>query len=286
MEPVSEYARRRPAPALRPYVGAYSGYRDAGVGPARHRGLPSPTLTMIITLDDPLVVAAHPDPRIPPGRYTTLVGGLHTVPAIITHDGYQSGIQVSLSPLGARALLGLPAGELAGTDLDAADVLGPFARELRERVRAAATWADRFDVLDRLLLPRMYDRDAPPPEVVRAWQQLLATDGDIPAAALADDVGWSGRYLSRRFAEEIGLAPKAAARVIRFDQARRRLQHAAGTGRDLNLAALAAACGYYDQAHLARAFVEFAGCPPSRWVREEFRNVQAAAQLALPDSVA
>src|SRR3954471_17117041 len=214
MEPVSEYERRRPAPALRPYVGAYSGYRDAGVGPARHRGLPSPYLTVIITLDDPLVVAAHPDPRTPPGRYTTLVGGLHTVPAIITHDGYQSGVQLSLSPLGARALLGLPAGELAGADVDAADLLGPFARELHDRVRAAPTWADRFDVLDRLLLSRVSDPVAPPPEVVRAWQRLLAGGGDIPAAVLARDVGWSGRYLSRRFAIEIGLGPKAAGRVV------------------------------------------------------------------------
>jgi AraC-like DNA-binding protein len=132
----------------------------------------------------------------------------------------------------------------------------------------------------------MYERPEPPPEVVRAWHRLLLTDGDIPAAALARDVGWSGRYLSRRFAVEIGLAPKVAARIVRFDRARRRLQHAVGTGRDLNLAALAAECGYYDQAHLARAFTDFAGCPPGRWVREEFRNVQAAAALALPESVA
>ena len=39
-------------------------------------------------------------------------------------------------------------------------------------------------------------------------------------------------------------------------------------------------CGYFDQAHLAREFRALAGCPPSQWLAEEFRNVQAGAWLA------
>jgi len=62
--------------------------------------LRSPYLTLIFTLDDPLQVIEHPDPAQPPERYRTLVGGLHTRPALITHDGAQSGVQLSLDPLG------------------------------------------------------------------------------------------------------------------------------------------------------------------------------------------
>ena len=116
---VDEHCRRRPAGPLRPYVAWYTGYRQRGVPPARHRGLPSPFLTLIFTLDEPLVILAHPDPRQPPGDFGALLGGLHSAPALITHDGAQSGIQVALRPLGARALLGLPAGELAGIDVPA-----------------------------------------------------------------------------------------------------------------------------------------------------------------------
>ena len=121
---VNEYVRARPAPGLRPYVEYYSGYRQRGVGPAQHRGLPSPYLTLILTLDEPLVISAHPDRRQPPGRYDALIGGLHLAPALITHDGRQSGVQVAVHPLGARALFGLPAGELAGGDYHLGDVLG------------------------------------------------------------------------------------------------------------------------------------------------------------------
>jgi len=152
---VSESARYRPPAALRPLVAWYSGYREAGVPPARHRGLPSPYLTLIITLDDPLVVAAHPDPSQPASRHGVLVGGLHTVPALVTHEGRQSGIQLQVTPLGARALLGLPAGEMAGLDLEADDVLGSFAAELREAPRIGR----RADIDQRLDASRFQEID-------------------------------------------------------------------------------------------------------------------------------
>src|SRR5215472_14728282 len=147
---IDEYASWVPGPELRPFVAWATGYRQAGVPPQRHRGLPSPWLTLIVTLDDPLVIESHPDPRQPGAAYDTLLGGLHTSPALITHDGRQSGVQLGLTPLGARRLAGLPAGELAQTDLAATDVLGGFAAELRERVAAERAWDRRFAVIGSL----------------------------------------------------------------------------------------------------------------------------------------
>jgi len=95
----------------------------------------------------------------------------------------------------------------------------------------------------------------------------------VRVSALAAGTGWSDRHLTSRFRAEIGLTPKAAARVIRFDRAKRLLIRCADTG--TRLADLAVACGYFDQAHLAREFRALAGCPPSQWLAEEFRNVQA-----------
>jgi len=289
-EPVDEHCRYVPAEPLRRYVAWYTGYRQRGVPPARHRGLPSPYLTLIFTLDEPLTIEAHPDPRQPPGEFGTLLGGLHSVPALIRHAGAQSGIQVTLRPLGARALLGLPAGELAGLDMPAEAVLGGVCAELRERVRAAAGWPERFAVLDEILLrraaasyhPATAGPAAASPEVSWAWHELLREGGTVRVAELAAGTGWSGRHLTGRFRAEIGLTPKAAARVIRFDRARKLLVRkltGATAGAGYLLADLAADCGYFDQAHLAREFRALAGCPPSQWLAEEFRNVQAGNWL-------
>src|SRR6476659_8572985 len=280
---VDEHHRGIPAEPLRPYVAVYTGYRQRGVPPARHRGLPSPYLTMIFTLDEPLTIVAHPDPRQPPCEYGALLGGLHSVPALITHAGAQSGIQVALRPLGARALLGLPAGELAELDLPAEAVLGGVCAELRDRVRAAAGWPERFAVLDEILLRRAglsWAADAAvAPEVSWAWHELLREGGATRVSELAAGTGWSERHLTSRFRAEIGLAPKAAARVVRFDRARKLLVRKLTAGGGYLLADLAADCGYFDQAHLAREFRALAGCPPSQWLAEEFRNVQAGNWL-------
>jgi AraC-like DNA-binding protein len=265
---VDEYVWARPSAALRPYVGLISGYRQRGVAAGVHRGLPSPYLTLILTLDEPLLVTVHPDPRQPAGSYDALIGGLHVTPALITHPGRQSGVQVSVDPLGCRALFGRPAGELAGLDLDASAVLGAaVVDEIRSRMHAARDWPARFAVVETALLRRLHDGRAARPEVAYAYRRLVA--GGTTIRAVADEIGWSGRYLTDRFRAEVGLRPKQAARVARFDRARRALRP---TGR---LADIAAGHGFADQSHLVREFQAFAGCPPSRWLADEFGFVQA-----------
>jgi AraC-like DNA-binding protein len=269
---VEEWAFSGPSAALRHHVAGYHGYRQAGLPPARHRGLPSPHLTLILTLDEPLTVARHPDADQPGGNYESLLGGLHTAPALITHEGAQSGVQVALSALGARRLLGAPAGELASLDVPADAVLGSLVEEAHDRLRAAPSWPERFAALDRLLAARLRaGREAEAPAAaVEAWRLLRRSGGRIGVRELARETGWSERHLGEVMRRETGLSPKQAARVIRFDRARRLLQ----ARPEVRLADLAAGCGYADESHLDREFRSLAGAPPRRWLAEEFRNVQ------------
>ncbi|WP_029434251.1 helix-turn-helix domain-containing protein [Blastococcus sp. URHD0036] len=270
----SEFVVHRPTGPLRGLVADAVGYRQSGLEPGVHRGLPSPTLTFIVTLDDPLEIAAHADPAQLPGRYEAMVGGLHTSPALIAHPGRQAGLQLGLTPLGARRLLGVPAGELASLDCPLDDVLGPVARELVDRVRAAATWPDRFAALEDVLTRAARPGPAPAAEVAEAWRLTLASGGRLRVAELARGLGWSERHLTARFRAETGLGPKEAARVVRFDRARRALSQRVASGAAPDLAGLAAAAGFADQSHLTRDWRAFAGLAPLRWLEAEFGFVQ------------
>jgi AraC-like DNA-binding protein len=275
-----------PAGALRGHV-AYHGYDLRGGPPGTHRGLPSPYLTLIVTFGRPLTM------RTPDGGVVdraVALGGLHTTPETIVHDGRQSGVHVVLDPLAARALLGRPAAEIAGVTVDGDDVLGAVARELAERVDAAAGWNARFAALDDVLL-RVLGAASPAraagrpvaPEVRHAWRRVVGSGGAVPVHALADEVGWSERHLGQRFRSEVGVGPKAAGRMARFDRARRRLAARAVAGAPLGLADIAAEGGYADQAHLSREFGALAGCSPTRWLAEEIGNVQDATALPAED---
>lgn len=271
MEDRADHRVGTPSPGLRGRV-AYHGYAMDGLPPGTHRGLPSPYLTLIVTIGEPLVMRA-PDGSL--SRRDTVIGGLHTAPVEIVHPGRQSGVHVALHPLAARRLLGVPTAELTG-DAEAVDVLGAAAREMHERIGEAPDWAGRFAALDAVLSRRLGADDPPPaPELARAWRSLVGRD---PASvrAVADDVGWSDRHLGARFRAEFGVTPKVAARMARFDRARRVIASRALTGVPLGLADVAAEGGFADQAHLTREFRSLAGVSPTRWLAEEVGIVQDA----------
>jgi AraC-like DNA-binding protein len=270
-EPIFDATIAPAAPQLRPYIENYVGYRMEGFSAGVHRGLPGRHLIFIISLGDPVELIDHPGSPFGPASYQAFASGFHAGPAMIAHDGNQFGVSLDLTPLGARAVLGLPASELASQVVDLDDLMGRPAVELVDRVVAAESWPERFAVLDEVLTRVVTEPKTPPTEVGWAWQQLLATRGATSVSELADEVGWSRRHLSERFRQETGLTPKVAGRVFRFDRSKALLRQPDPP----SLAEVAARCGYYDQPHLNRDWHEMAGCTPLTWLaEEEFPSVQ------------
>ncbi|MFE6717859.1 helix-turn-helix domain-containing protein [Streptomyces albidoflavus] len=258
----------RPAPALRQYVDSYVGFDLRGLPAGVHCGPPGRALTTVISLADPLEVAAGVDDGSPVTRFGSVAGGLMCRSVAIHHDGRQQGVQVALTPLGARAVYGVPAAELARRLVPLDELLGALAVELSDRLRSATTWAARFAVLDELLL-RAVGRGGHEhrvrPEVAEAWRRLVAARGGVQVGALAAELGWSRRYLGERFRGEVGLSPKTFARVLRFAHA-----HELAAAEDpLPWGEVAAVSGYADQAHLVRDWREFTGRSPRAWRRGE-----------------
>ncbi|WP_410787693.1 helix-turn-helix domain-containing protein [Kribbella sp. C-35] len=269
-EPGIEYSTRPLHAALRPYASDVIGYAYDADPPDLHRGLPSRYLTVIVTLDEPLGVAW---PGGPVEKYDALVGGLHSSAVEVGQTPSRAGVQLNLTPAAARVLLGLPPGELASGVLSLDELLGRRARELTERLRQAATWSARFDVLETWLLRELGQRRAGAirPELGWAWLRLCESSGGIGVQELAKEVGWSRRHLTDRFRSEFGLPPKVAARVLRLELVTATLRRRPHT----RLSELSAAAGYADQAHLTREFRAIAGCSPRQWMIEELPALPA-----------
>lgn len=256
------------------------GYSAQGIEQRIHRGLPSPYLTVVITLDEPVITGWSADEAAGPTatRVDVVTSGLHTGPAYIRQPPAQSGIQLALLPTVARPVLGLPAGELAHATYDGVDVLGAEMGRLRERLIDSPDWTVRLALTQRFLhqrADRSGDRTSLRPELLEAWSWLVRHQGTGRISCLADHVLLSRRQLSALFTAEFGVGPKRFNRLLRFDRVKRMIGERILRRSEVDLAGIAALCGYADQAHLTREFTALAGTSPSRWLAEECGTVLA-----------
>lgn len=262
----------RMPPTLRPYVASLHAYDVVMGAPGVHRGLPTTSLTFVLPVGEPLDVRWPGEQVARTPRWST-VAGLHVRPAEIHHRGRQRGLQLALTPAGARALLGVPASALFGELLELEDVT-PGLADLPERLAepADATPDRLLRVTERALLRALarHDGTAPRREVGRALAGLAR---GARVADVAADVGYSRRRLSTLVREECGVTPKEFQRIARFQRSRDVLARPVAGGR-ADLAGVATAVGYADQSHLTREWGVLAGCSPTTWLREEFPFVQ------------
>lgn len=254
------------AAQLRPFISSYVGYEMRGFPAGVHLGMPSRSLTAVVSLAEPLDIDTTGTGHSAE-RFSTIASGLASHSVGIHHDGSQHGVQISLTPFGARAIYGMPAAELVDVVVPLDEVLGVPGGEVVDRVGTASQWTERFAALDQLFVRAMghvsarHSLDQVRPEVAEAWRQIVTSNGTVEINALARALGWSRRHLSEQFRREVGLSPKVAARILRFEQA-----HRLATRADpAPWAEIAAVAGYADQAHMSRDWHGFTDMSPTAW---------------------
>jgi AraC-like DNA-binding protein len=255
-----ELAVRSPAPRLRALVlGDYVGYVESAPGPVHRREFGTPMSVLIFDLGPPLRLRDPDDERLVVRHPGGFVAGLSERATLTEHDGESQGVQVNLTPLGARTFLGEPMTALAGRSIGLDDLLAGEQRGVGERLAELRDWDARFDAIDRLLAARADAAGGRCRKVAWALARIEASGGRVEVGALARELGHSNKYLIDRFRQEVGLPPKTLARLIRFDRV---IRHLRAGGRE-GFAELAVTFGYYDQAHLVRDFRQFTGITPS-----------------------
>jgi AraC-like DNA-binding protein len=216
------------------------------------RAVPHPAVTVAVDLGDGLAVVDEATGRQQRG---TVVAGLASGSLRASGRNVEC-LQLRLSPEVAHAVLG-DSPHLSGTVVALDDLWGRDAERTQERLRAAASWDERFALAEAALARRHEAGAAVDPEVAFVWRQMVTGRGQVRVDRLATEVGWSRKRLWSRFRSQIGLTPKRAAQLVRFDHAAHRL--AAGH----SAARVAAESGYADQSHLHRDVMAFAGVTPT-----------------------
>ncbi|TMR94020.1 helix-turn-helix domain-containing protein [Nonomuraea basaltis] len=252
-----EIAVAQPGPRLRRIVHAYRGFRLDDQQPGRWLGVPSGAVTLLFGFDHERALwFTAPADRAAERPYVSMLTGLSTRSWLCAHRGSTYGIEAVLAPWAAFTLCGVAMHDLAGIIIEPDELLGDRLHQLTGALAALPGWRQRFALLDEVL-PQWLGRGHPwSPRVEWAYEALRRSCGRIPVRRLADDVGWTSRQLEYRFREQIGLPPKAAARVLRLYRAVRRL--AAGW----LPADVAAVGGFSDQAHLTREVRAMTGLTP------------------------
>jgi AraC-like DNA-binding protein len=230
--------------------------------------VPHPAVTVLFDLGDTAIVVEDGGGELHRSR---VVAGL--APTGLQGRGPAGGfecLQVRLSPTLAYGVLGASA-QLGGAVVSLDDLWGRDAVRIQEQLRAATSWDDRFAIAEAALARRYDAGRAVDPEISFAWAQMVASQGRVRVERLAAEVGWSRRQLWSRFRSQIGLTPKRAAQLVRFDHAAHRL--AAGYGAAL----VAAESGYTDQSHLHREVIAFARATPTAVAVSPFLAVDDVA---------
>ncbi len=252
------YVTRQPAPPLHEFVEAVWYCARPASSHRYERILPYGCVEIVIALrhDRFPPDGTHPD-SLPPA----VVSGVYDQSIVIDSSTLEGIAGIQFRPGGARQFLGVPVDETRNRQISLECLWGRNASRVRERLLEAKTPASKLDVLEAAL------RAANPanpvhPAVEYALKHFCRQAGERSIAAVTAEVGYSPRRFIEIFSEEVGLTPKLFCRVRRFRQALEQLR----AGHSPSWAALAADCGYFDQAHLNRDFRAFAGMTPGEYL--------------------
>jgi len=252
----------RPRPPLADYVEFFGHWRKRGAG-YRSRALPRGAVTVIFDVGqrqqlDMYSADGRTRLAIPPA----VIAGPHSASYITEIAADEPIIAVHFRPGGAFPFLGIPLGDLEGAGAGLEEIWGRGGRELHEHLIEASSVAAGFRILEEFLLARARFAVRRHPGVAFALAAVEANPSRR-MAEIGDQADLSPKQLIALFRAEIGLAPKAYARVRRLQAALQHLNAGTAVG-----ARIAADTGYFDQAHFVREFRSFTAMTPTQYGRQ------------------
>jgi AraC-like DNA-binding protein len=176
-------------------------------------------------------------------------------------------IAIRFSARGAYLFFPRSLSQVAAGVVDLRETWKSRADEWTDRVALAREMTARLRIVEEILLASLRENGRYDRMVDRCLQLIETASGQSSIAQLASEIGASGRQLTRRFQNAVGVSPKEFSRVSRFLYVLRCLRER----KHQTLTETALASGYFDQAHFNHEFREFAGMTPGELL--SFPNV-------------
>jgi AraC-like DNA-binding protein len=240
-------------------------YGEGHVNYARDRILPSAQSQLLINLGPTQyrIDAGPPERRVP--FRDVWYSALHQSPIDTEAPHGSALLGIAFKSGGVYPWLGAALEGLGDRIVALSDLVGDSVLGLRQHLLDTDDDALRFELVQRWLCARLSPRTVLHPAVTWALTRIEASRGEISVAALATETGFSRKHLAALFLRQVGLAPKALARVQRFRAALALVQRS----ESMPWAELAQQCGYYDQSHLVNEFHALGGMAPGEFLRRD-----------------
>lgn len=231
---------------------------------AMERILPDGSMQIVVNLaEDRIPVYDRESGALTGSTRGALLCGPRTGYTVIDTATQRSVFGFQFKPGGLLPFLRMPLDEFRDCEVGLDCVWGRAADELRGRVLEAASAQAKFLAAERWLRERAVREFARNPAVAFALGRL-DRDPNEAVAGIVERTGFTWRRFGELFRREVGIAPKAFARVQRFQRAVRTI---GGSACAVDWAELALRCGYYDQGHFIRDFRDFSGMTPAAYLR-------------------
>jgi len=254
-----------PAPPLSRFVELLWYYQEPPKPHAKERLMPDGCASLVINLAEDETRLYDLDDAHQMTKFDACsLSGPQTKSFVIDTDEQTCVIGVSFRAGGAVPFLGLPSDELFNQHLNLEDLWGLRARELRERLLAAATPQAKLRIVELTLLERAAGMFDGQPVVEYAVRNFLARPATIKIAEVSDRTGFSTRRFIELFKQHVGMTPKLFCRVRRFQRVLSRITN----GKAVNWTAVALDGGYFDQAHFIHDFRAFSGINPAKFLAD------------------
>ncbi len=153
--------------------------------------------------------------------------------------------------------------EFVGKRIPLTDAI-PSVHSPIEKIVSEREFSKRITLFNNLFYPQIFSISDKPLIIKYVIEQIYKAKGNIRMRDLAEDTGFSTRYLRQLFDTHIGMSPKLFCRITRFQSS----LHMLHTNKHSEKPNIIMDHGYFDQAHLINDFKSFGYVSPNQYMKQ------------------